>query len=246
RTIASTGSSPGPGCPHTELVHTPPQVSLSSARRVSNTRPSSSTTWHENARCSGVCAVWMVALSAEPIGRPSSSRRTTSSGDAVIPPPYVRASPARRGGAAAPRSRSPPSPARDSAGQVAGDHQALDLVGALEDLRDLGLPHVALHRALAGVAHAAERLHRVRGPLLRVGGHREGGVGGGELGYRGVARVRAASVLAARGVEIGGARGGQRRRHVGQQEAQTLVPDDRLAERLTLVRVRHRVLEGAL
>src|SRR4051812_32002748 len=73
---------------------------------------------------------------------------------------------------------------RDRAGVVdvegpADDHP-LDLVGALEDLHDLGLAHVALDREVAGVAVAAEDLDG-------VGGHLHGVVGGDELGYGGLA-----------------------------------------------------------
>src|SRR3712207_7127020 len=50
----------------------------------------------------------------------------------------------------------------------AGDHHALDLVGALEDLHDLRLAHVALHREVPGVAVAAEDLDGIRGHLHGV------------------------------------------------------------------------------
>src|SRR4051812_37757755 len=63
--------------------------------------------------------------------------------------------------------------------QRPSDHQALDLVRALVDLRDLGVAHVALHRVLADVAVAAEHLHG-----LDRHGHR--GVGGKQLGHGGV------------------------------------------------------------
>src|SRR3954451_2041635 len=49
------------------------------------------------------------------------------------------------------------------------DHEALDLVGALVDLRDLGVAHVALDRVLGHVAVAAEYLHG-------LDGHRHRGV----------------------------------------------------------------------
>lgn len=55
--------------------------------------------------------------------------------------------------------------------EFAGDDHALDLVGALEDLRHLGLAHVALDGEVAGVARAAEHLHGVGGhPHRHVGG----------------------------------------------------------------------------
>src|SRR5689334_24704052 len=55
-------------------------------------------------------------------------------------------------------------------GERATDHHPLDLVGALEDLHDLGLAHVALDREVAGVAVAAVDLHGVRGDLHGVVG----------------------------------------------------------------------------
>src|SRR5580692_12983143 len=55
--------------------------------------------------------------------------------------------------------------------QVSCDDHALDLVGALEDLRHLGLAHVALDGEVAGVPGAAEHLDRVGGDLHgHVGG----------------------------------------------------------------------------
>src|SRR5690606_27258136 len=51
--------------------------------------------------------------------------------------------------------------------QLPGDDQALDLVGALEDLGHLGLAHEPLDREVLGVAVAAEHLHRVGGDLHR-------------------------------------------------------------------------------
>src|SRR5881628_875000 len=50
---------------------------------------------------------------------------------------------------------------RSSAGQLAGDHHALDLVGALVDLGDLCVAHEALDGILARVAVAAEDLHGI-------------------------------------------------------------------------------------
>src|SRR5436309_1086710 len=40
--------------------------------------------------------------------------------------------------------------------QRAGDHEALDLVGPLVDLRDLGIAHHPLDRVVADIAVAAE------------------------------------------------------------------------------------------
>src|SRR6266404_9443703 len=65
--------------------------------------------------------------------------------------------------------------------ELLGDDHALDLVRALVDLGDLGVAHEALDRELAGVAVAAEDLHR-------VGGHLHGGIGGQALRHRGLER----------------------------------------------------------
>ena len=46
--------------------------------------------------------------------------------------------------------------------QLAGDHHALDLVGALVDLGDLGVAHHPLDREVLGVAVAAEAAARRR------------------------------------------------------------------------------------
>ena len=83
-------------------------------------------------------------------------------------------------------------------GQAAADDQPLDLVGAFEDLGDLGFTHEAFDAEVAGVAVAAEHLHRIGGDL-------HGGVGGDEFGHGCVARVRQSRVAAAGGVEVGGA-----------------------------------------
>ena len=116
---------------------------------------------------------------------------------------------------------SPPEPA--SSRQTPRDDQSLNLVGALEDLGDLGLAHVPLDAVVAGVADAAEHLHGVGGDLHR-------GVGGDQLGDAGLCRVRQAGVAAAGGVEVGGAGADHRGGHVGQQEAEALMVDDLAAE----------------
>ena len=63
--------------------------------------------------------------------------------------------------------------------QVAADDHPLDLVGALEDLGDLGVAEQPLDGVVTGVAVAAEHLHG-------VGGHPHRGVGGGQLGDAGL------------------------------------------------------------
>src|SRR3954454_5460873 len=67
--------------------------------------------------------------------------------------------------------------ATTSAPHRAGDDEALDLVRALVDLRDLGVAHHPLDRVLVHVAVAAEHLDRLDGH-----GHR--GVGGEQLRHR--------------------------------------------------------------
>src|SRR6476469_1361330 len=55
--------------------------------------------------------------------------------------------------------------------ELAGDDDALHLVGAFVDLGDLGVAHHPLDRVVAGVAVAAEHLYGVRRDLHRhVGG----------------------------------------------------------------------------
>src|SRR5919197_6299561 len=72
--------------------------------------------------------------------------------------------------------------------QRAGDDEALDLAGALVDLRDLGVAVVALGGELLRVAVAAEHLDRLAG---LAPGH-----GAGEqLRLRALDRVRAAGLL---------------------------------------------------
>src|SRR6476620_204180 len=65
-----------------------------------------------------------------------------------------------------------------AAQQLTGDDQALDLVGALEDLGHLGLAHVALDREVLRVTVATEDLDR-------IGGDPHRGVGAHQLGDRG-------------------------------------------------------------
>src|SRR5262249_34000094 len=53
------------------------------------------------------------------------------------------------------------SPPRAEPAPLVRDHDPLDLIGALVDLHDLGVPHEAFHRELSRVADAAEDLDRV-------------------------------------------------------------------------------------
>ncbi len=119
------------------------------------------------------------------------------------------------------------------------DDHPLDLVGALEDLHHLGLAHVALDREVAGVAVAAEHLHRVGGDLHGV-------VGGHHLGDRRLRAERQALVLEPGRGEVRRPGRPDRRGHVGEQEGEALVVDDLLAERLPRLGVGDGVVEGSL
>src|SRR5262249_5696093 len=119
---------------------------------------------------------------------------------------------------------------------LAGDHETLDLRGALVDLEQLGVAHQLLDRVLLDVAVAAEDLHRVRGDLHR-------GVGGEALRVRRLQRRPLALVEQPRRLpdeqprrlDLGG--------HVGDEEVDALVHRDRLLELDALLRVLDRVLE---
>ena len=57
------------------------------------------------------------------------------------------------------------SPGTLSADELRREHQALDLVGPLHDLQDLGVAEELLHQVILHVAVAAVDLHRVGGDL---------------------------------------------------------------------------------
>src|SRR3954452_16181120 len=111
------------------------------------------------------------------------------------------------------------------------DHETLDLVRALVDLRDLGVAHVAFDRVLVDVAVAAEHLDGLDRHVHR-------GVRREQLGHgRVLAGVRLVAVdLGARAVEQL-ARGGGARLHVGELELDALELRDRLPELAALVGV---------
>ncbi len=119
------------------------------------------------------------------------------------------------------------------------DHQALNLVGALEDLHDLGLAHVSLDAIVAGVPGAAEHLHG-------VGGHFHRCVGGDQLGDAGLRRILKAEIASARGIEVGCPCADDRGAHISQQEAEPLVVDDLAAERRSFVRIPHCLVQRGL
>ena len=105
-------------------------------------------------------------------------------------------------------------------------HQPLDLVGALVDLRDLGVAHHPLDGVLVDVAVAAQHLDG-------VGGHLHGRVAGEELGERGeMGDLGRVVVDQLRGVVDHRPGGGGLRLHVGDHELDRLELGDRLAELL--------------
>src|SRR4051795_5874677 len=107
---------------------------------------------------------------------------------------------------------------------VAGDDDALDLVRALVDLRDLRVAHHALDGVLGDVAIAAEDLHR-------LDRHEHRRVGGEELGHRAVlAQLRVVAVGQRAGLVEQLARRGRPRLHLRELELDSLQLVDRLAE----------------
>src|SRR5262245_11421105 len=130
--------------------------------------------------------------------------------------------------------------ARGLAQDLARDDEALDLVRALVDLRDLGVAHVLLDRVILHVPVAAEELDGVRRDL-------HGRVGREELAHRReLADVLRAAVDDARGVvdELPG--GLDLCPHVGEHPLDPLEGGDALPELLPVARVVDGELEGAL
>src|SRR4051794_11373076 len=180
---------------------------------------------------------------SESAPRPSSATTwsSSSSGQPGRPSSYSRAvRPNASGGASLANARE--EGAALLLDHLARDHEALDLVRALVDLRDLRVAHHPLDGVLLDVAVAAEDLHRVGCDL-----HRH--VGAIELRHRGDLReLRAVGALVdqlaalveqpARGLALG--------LHVGEHPGDQLVLDDRLAHRLAALRVLERVVGRAL
>src|SRR3954454_9657543 len=130
--------------------------------------------------------------------------------------------------------------ARRGSAERACDHQALDLVRALVDLRDLGVAQVALDGILGHIAVAAEDLDR-------VDGHRHGGVRGEELRHgRVLPEVGLAAVDLRAGLVEQLARRRRARLHVRELELDALELGDRPAELAPFARVRGGVIRGAL
>ena len=120
-----------------------------------------------------------------------------------------------------------------------GDHEALDLGGALVDLEELRVAHQLLDRVLLHVAVAAEDLDR-------VGRHLHRRVGGEALRERRVQRRALAAVDQPRRLPREQPRGLDLGRHVGDQEVHALVHRDRHVEGDALLRVLDRELVRGL
>src|SRR5258705_1010573 len=123
--------------------------------------------------------------------------------------------------------------------ELAADNHSLDLVGALEDLHDLGFSHVPLDGVIACVARTAEDLNGVC-----CDSH--GGVSGHQLGHRSVAGVGQSCVAAPSGVNICRARRVHTGAHLGQQKCQPLMVDYPPAQGATILAVLHRRVERGL
>ena len=109
------------------------------------------------------------------------------------------------------------------ADHVAADNHALDLVGALEDLEDLGVAHILLHGVVAHVAVTAQNLHALGGHAVeRVGAVALGD--GAQRGGAGIAGVQQGGHLHA-----DGAAGLDGDLHVGQLGGDGLLLIDGLA-----------------
>src|SRR6185437_16213722 len=129
--------------------------------------------------------------------------------------------------------------------QLAGHDQALDLVGALVDLGDLGVAHHPLDRVVLDVPVAAEQLDR-------IGGDVHGHVGREALGRRGEEGQVAAAVPGHGPLGPGRRRVGELpgrldpHRRVGQHELDALELGHRLAELAALLDVPGGVVQRAL
>src|ERR687896_1875586 len=123
--------------------------------------------------------------------------------------------------------------------ELAPDHHALDLRGALADQQQRRVAVQALDLVLLGVAVAAVDAERVLDDLL-AGLRRE------QLRHAGLEVRALAGVLHPRRLEREQARRLDLGRHVGELELDRLVLGDRLAERLALLAVAQRQLERAL
>src|ERR1700710_1750890 len=125
--------------------------------------------------------------------------------------------------------------------QLARDHHALDLIGAFEDLRQLGVAHHALDRIIHGVAVTAEDLDGVRRHL-----HRH--VAADAFGHAGehVEALPVSGVAGPRAFIDEGARRLDLHRHVREHELHALEFRDRLFELFALLGVGDTCVKRAL
>src|SRR5262245_53091468 len=98
-----------------------------------------------------------------PSSRSSATRSTSSCGHSVLPSSYSRALFPKASGGASLRDTGEQGPL--FLDHLAGDHESLNLVRALVDLRDLRVAHHPLDRILLHVAVATEDLDCVRRDL---------------------------------------------------------------------------------
>ena len=123
--------------------------------------------------------------------------------------------------------------------KLPGDDQLLNLVGALIDLGDLGVPHHALHMVVLHIAVAAQHLDCLGSDL-------HGYVGAGHLGHSGRYGVGLTLLLADGGLveqELGGLNLGL---ELGHLKGQVLLLGNGFTELLALHHVLPGHLEGAL
>src|SRR5215213_11982122 len=123
--------------------------------------------------------------------------------------------------------------------QLLADHHALDLGCALADEQQRRVAVEPLDLVLLGVAVAAMDAERLLHHLLA-------GLGGEQLRHAGLEVGALPGVLHAGGLQREQPRGLDLRGHVRELELDRLVLRDRLAERLALLRVAQRQLQGAL
>src|SRR3954470_2148608 len=123
--------------------------------------------------------------------------------------------------------------------QLLADDHALDLARPLAYEQQRRVAVDALDLVLLGVAVAAVDAQRLLGAEAA-------GLAREQLGHAGLEVRALAGVLQARGLDRQHPRGLELRGHVGELELDHLVLGDRLAERLALLGVADRQLEGAL
>src|SRR5436190_7127535 len=177
-----------------------------------------------------------------PSSRSAAARSISSAGHTGRPSSYSRADCPNLSGGASFLANSGKRRGALLTDHLARDHEALDLIGALVDLRDLRVAHHPLDGVLLHVAVAAEDLDG-------VGRHVHRDVGAVELRHRRdlreLRRVDAVVDHLAALVEKP-ASGLALRLHVGKRGRDQLMLRDRLAHRLTRLRILERVVRRTL